>query len=399
MPLLRLAALPNENYKGMVLYNPGGPGGPGTDSVFVDGVALQASVGTNYDMVGFDPRGIGLAFPHANCSVPSPASRRRSMSTFTGPLLTQAYYDSINETATQTGAECEANIGGPNEAGPHMTTRVVVQDLISIVDAFAETKEGKSVKDSNLLNYLGDSYGTFIGQMFGTLFPERVGRLAIDGVTSPEDTVTTIGLANLLFTDQVFETFFIYCHAAGPQNCPYYTGNSALDIYNRFEAAYFQLDAKHATAQKWKNATTIENALLTLKTALLGSVYSPIMFFPYLGPAILALEGALAAHTLPTWIQEIESLIDSLDSPNPTLTPTSPEAPVAVRCSDNNGLFYGKTFDDIKPQILVLEQQSNIGGQIWPQDFLTCTKWSIKSDDFYLGMSSWCTQRDVTSRL
>ena len=382
---MRLAASPTETYKGMVLYNPGGPGGSGVDSIFLNGVQLQAMVGTNYDMVGFDPRGISLAVPFANCSATTPANRRRSMSGFKLPKLTQSYYDNAKAYAQVLGPECAANIGGPDEAGPHMTTRTVVRDLLSIVDAYAQTEDGKRANNPRLLNFLGESYGTFIGQMFATLYPDRVGRVALDGVTSPRDIVSTIGLANIQFMDVVFETFFIYCHAAGPNVCPYYTGNSARDIYNRFQASYVQLDARHAAAQKQTNATVIELALLTLKEGLLSSVYSPIVNYPYVGIALLALEQALQTQNLVAWIAQVDAILASfLD--NRRIPPERPEAQIAVRCTDNGGVFFNKTFDDLKPMILALDRQSTIGGETWPINILTCTKWSIKSDDIYLGM-------------
>lgn len=382
---MRLSASSNGTYKGMVLYNPGGPGGSGVDSIFLTGVQLQAMVGTNYDLVGFDPRGISLAIPFANCSGTPFANRRRSMSGFKLPKLTQSYYDTVNATVQVLGPECAANIGGPDEAGPHMSTRTVVRDLISIVDAYAQTEEGKRAKDPHLLNFLGESYGTFIGQMFGTLYPDRVGRVALDGVTSPEDIVSTIGLANIQFMDVVFETFFIYCHAAGPSVCPYYTGNSARDIFNRFQASYVQLDARHAAAQNQTNATVIEQALLIMQEALLSSVYSPIVAYPYVGPALLALEQALQTQNLAAWIAQVDAVLASFSNSS-SLPPERPEAQIAVRCADNGGVFFNKTFDDLKPMILALDRQSTIGGETWPMNILVCTKWSIKSDDIYLGM-------------
>jgi pimeloyl-ACP methyl ester carboxylesterase len=64
--------------------------------------------------------------------------------------------------------------GGPDDAGPHMSTGVVMKDIISILDAYTSSDECNGVDDASILNYWGFSYGTTIGQMFASMFPDRV---------------------------------------------------------------------------------------------------------------------------------------------------------------------------------------------------------------------------------
>jgi pimeloyl-ACP methyl ester carboxylesterase len=140
-------------------------------------------VGTNFDIVAFDPRGLGRSIPAANCSASSTENslRRRAFGLY-GPELSSLYWDETLESAKELGAECEANIGGQDGAGTHMSTAVVARDMLSIVDAFAATDKGKTVEDCSLLNYWGISYGTFIGESFASMYPDRVGRVALDGM-------------------------------------------------------------------------------------------------------------------------------------------------------------------------------------------------------------------------
>lgn len=145
---------------------------------------LKPIVGPNYDIVAFDPRGIGHSIPLADCKIPSEDNsglRRRAFG-LQGPELTpEDYWNRTFAGAQQLGAACEATIGGDMDAGPHMSTAVVARDMLSIVDAFAITEKGQALNSSSLLNYWGFSYGTFLGHTFASMYSERVGRVAMDG--------------------------------------------------------------------------------------------------------------------------------------------------------------------------------------------------------------------------
>lgn len=106
---------------------------------------------------------------------------RRSFG-LSGPEEPDAFWEEAFAELQAFGAQCATAIGGPDGAGEHMSTPVVATDMISIVDAFAATPGGTSAAgNSSLLNYWGFSYGSFLGQTFSTIYPDRVGRIAIDG--------------------------------------------------------------------------------------------------------------------------------------------------------------------------------------------------------------------------
>ena len=99
-----------------------------------------------------------------------------------------------------------------------MTTATVARDLISMLDAYTLTTEAQnSEQNSKLLNYWGFSYGTMIGQTFASMFPSRVGRVAIDGVMDAEDYTSGGYTSSIVDQDAVFATFFQYCNLAGPE--------------------------------------------------------------------------------------------------------------------------------------------------------------------------------------
>lgn len=162
----------------MILLNPGGPGGSGISEGLEDGVFIQSIVGTNWDIVGFDTRGMWLSEPVTNCS--SNITANRKLGSRSVPRLSDDYFTDLIEFTKEVGEQCERLVGGEKDAGPHMSTATVARDMLSIVNAFGETEESRRAsKPSNLLNYYGISYGTFLGQTFASMFPEKVGNVVL----------------------------------------------------------------------------------------------------------------------------------------------------------------------------------------------------------------------------
>lgn len=211
---MKYAATDLKNYKGMVLLNPGGPGGSGI--TYLNDFGLEFSnasdtigqIGPNYDLIAFEPRGVGFSIPSANCTnntSPSAGGVGKRFDQPNGPFLdlASAGGDIGDQLAKVKGEQCQKMIGGPAGAGQHMSTATVARDMVSITDAFAATPDGVKVKNPKLTNYHGTSYGTFLGQTFASMFPERVGRFVLQGVVDPDDQVSGISLTGLQSTDEV----------------------------------------------------------------------------------------------------------------------------------------------------------------------------------------------------
>jgi len=147
----------------MILLNPGGPGASGVDEALNNGITVQNIVGTNWDIVGFDPRGMWRSEPLANCSGNLDSNRSTALSSRSAPRLLDGYFIDAIESSKKVGEQCEKTAGGRTDAGPHMSTATTARDMLSIVTAFSETYDGKGAsKPSGLLNYYGISYGTFV---------------------------------------------------------------------------------------------------------------------------------------------------------------------------------------------------------------------------------------------
>jgi len=162
------------NRVGSLLVNPGGPGASGYDIVknslsFVTDDTLQSS----FDIVGFDPRGVGRSSAVA-CYEPA-AMDEYLYGLTTAPRGSDAWIAELEASSAAFGAACAAGTG---PLLGHVDTESAARDLDLLRAALGDTT----------LNYLGYSYGTYLGATFAKLFPEKVGRLAFDGALDPATT-------------------------------------------------------------------------------------------------------------------------------------------------------------------------------------------------------------------
>lgn len=162
--------VPDSQYQGVMLLNPGGPGGSGlTLPVLRDRVPQGA--GQAYDWIGFDPRGVGSSVPALSCDPNYPTAYNRPAYNPTTPEIEQAW---LTRAANYTAA-CARN--NDPELLNNMTTVDVARDLDLIRQATGQSQ----------INYYGFSYGTYIGQVYSTLFPTNVRRQIFDGTVDPRD--------------------------------------------------------------------------------------------------------------------------------------------------------------------------------------------------------------------
>ncbi|KAI0133947.1 TAP-like protein-domain-containing protein [Xylariales sp. AK1849] len=384
VPIVKYPAQSNSSYgpyQGMILLNPGGPGASGVNEALNNATLIQTVVGTNWDVVGFDSRGMWFSQPVATCSTNTTSDQDIILRSRSVPRVTDEFYNNFIQSGKELGEQCEKSIGGDKDAGPHMSTATTARDMLSIVNAFEATEDGRRAsKPSHLLNYYGISYGTFLGQTFASMFPDRVGNVVLDGVVSPEGYLTNWTSESVNHLDGIIASFFIYCHEAGPSECSYFTGSTPGDIYARFNRSFVQLDPRKADAETWSNATDIEAALLALKVGLLSAAVTPISNFGLLPDILLDLESAISTQDVGPWAEQVAT---TLADPNTTSYANS-EWSLGVICSDQNNAWYNKTLQELRPQLQQLEQQSFIG-EIWSKVMLGCFGWSIKATEIFTG--------------
>ncbi len=174
--VLRHKAADPADRIGSLVVNPGGPGGSGMEAAarLVPTVQGEA-IGLRFDLVGFDPRGVGASEPRVHCLTDAErdAERQRHPGDGTSPESAAAWTAEARDFAakcvqrTEHGAEMLANVG----------TRDVVKDLDVLRAALGEEK----------LSYLGYSYGTQIGYSYAEAFPSRVRAMVLDGAIDPTE--------------------------------------------------------------------------------------------------------------------------------------------------------------------------------------------------------------------
>jgi pimeloyl-ACP methyl ester carboxylesterase len=159
--------------KGDILVNPGGPGGGGAlygPRVYAQNSApMQAA----YNVIGFDPRGVGFSTPHLTCDVNYSNAPRPEYGTG-GKHDDQVWLDKSKAYADS----CAANFG--------KGAAVDLLDHIKTIDSIHDMDVIRAALGHKKLDYYGASYGTYLGQTYATVFPTHVGRFVLDGNVNPK---------------------------------------------------------------------------------------------------------------------------------------------------------------------------------------------------------------------
>lgn len=190
---------------GSLLVNPGGPGGSGYDFIaesidFAVGEPLQE----RYDIVGFDPRGVGRSTPVTCFDAPGmddflfgiPEAERGS----------DAWVAEVAAASEEFGAACA---DGTGELLGNVDTVSAARDLDLL----------RAVLGDDELHYLGYSYGTFLGATYAGLYPDRVGRLVLDGAIDPSASNDEVVRAQAVGFEQALRAYLSDCLSGS--ECPF----------------------------------------------------------------------------------------------------------------------------------------------------------------------------------
>jgi pimeloyl-ACP methyl ester carboxylesterase len=210
------ATAPTSQQQGVMLVNPGGPGVPGRSLAGTVAAGLSPQVRATYDIVGFDPRGVGGSSPALSCDP----------SFFNG---VQPNYVPANAAAEQVlinraksyAADCEQRYGW---FLPYETTENSARDMDEIRQAFGVQQ----------ITYYGFSYGTYLGQVYGTLFPSHVRRMVLDSTVDPTGWWYQDNISQDYAFQSRIEAFFTW---TAKYDSTYHLGSTTAQV----QAAYYKV--------------------------------------------------------------------------------------------------------------------------------------------------------------
>ncbi|QWB27329.1 MULTISPECIES: alpha/beta hydrolase [Streptomyces] len=164
LAISRIKSTAPDQRRGVLLSNPGGPGGPGLYMPLGMQERLPASALAKYDLIGFDPRGVGRSSPVSCGLEPEEENWLRPYKAET--------FDKDVAWARDVATKCEEKAG---DTLAHITTRNTARDMDLLRAILGEKK----------ISYVGYSYGTYLGAVYTQLFPGRTDRFVLDSAVDP----------------------------------------------------------------------------------------------------------------------------------------------------------------------------------------------------------------------
>jgi pimeloyl-ACP methyl ester carboxylesterase len=204
-----------DSPQGSLLVNPGGPGASGVNLVFnASDFITTPDVRAEYDLIGFDPRGVG----YSDSVYCGPDEIQDAVLLDPGkqePLGSQEDILDTRQEANYFAQACEKGTGG---------------SLLKNVDTASAAKDMdiiRSAVQDEKLNYLGFSYGSQLGSVYAALFPDRVGRMVLDGAINPTVSAEESSIRQAGGFETAFNNYVDNCLDRG--NCPF-PGDSRNEI-------------------------------------------------------------------------------------------------------------------------------------------------------------------------
>ncbi|MFE9449082.1 alpha/beta hydrolase [Streptomyces sp. NPDC006739] len=335
---------------GSLLVNPGGPGGSAVGYLQqYAAVGYPAEIRAHYDMVAVDPRGVAR-------SEPVTCLDGRRMDAYTQTDITPDDQKETDELVAEYKSFAESCGTRPAGLLRHVSTVEAARDMDILRSVLGDPK----------LNYVGASYGTFLGATYAGLFPNRVGRLVLDGAMDPSLPARRMNLDQTAGFETAFQAFSKDC--VRHPDCPLGgKGTSAAQVGDHLKAFFGKLDA-HPIPAGDADGRKLGEALAT--TGVIAAMYDEAAWEQLreaLTSAMKENDGAgLLALSDSYYERDANGRYSNLMSAN-----------AAVNCLDLPPAF--STPDQVKAALPEFEKASPVFGEGLAWASLNCAYWPAKA--------------------
>jgi pimeloyl-ACP methyl ester carboxylesterase len=346
--VIRLPARDRAHRVGSLLTNPGGPGGSGVSFVRDNARSLGPALQSRFDIVGFDPRGVGNSDP-VRC--------------LTSKQLDQYFaVDSSPDTRQEVDEQVTVSKGFANgcqtKSGPELP-------YVGTVNATRDMDVIRAALGDKKMSYLGFSYGTYLGAVYADQFPKNVRALVLDGAIDPKLTAEQVNIEQAKGFETALRAFATDC--VKQPDCPLGTGSvdAALDKVSELQKQTDQTPLKNTTG----DGRMVNEPLVTLGIAT--ALYSKQSW-----PALkLALTRAIKEGDGTTLLKLGDILVER--NPDGSYS-NQTEANMAVNCIDKP---YPGTVDAVERVSDKAAKDSPRFAPFVIWGSLPCTFWPIKAKD------------------
>ena len=213
--------------QGALFINPGGPGDSGVSFAERAGNAFSPDLLNAYDIIGFDPRGVGSSTAITCSSDDDSSSSTAEPSTSAGATASPSAgteasggesYEEWAESTRQSFQELTEQCASHTEPA-------ALLDHVDTVSAARDLDILRALAGQEKLNYLGFSYGTYLASVYAETFPGNTGRMVLDGAIDPSLSLAEQGLGQAKGFEQALRTYVDYCQNS--TGCPLSGGTDA----------------------------------------------------------------------------------------------------------------------------------------------------------------------------
>ncbi|CAD0085682.1 unnamed protein product [Aureobasidium vineae] len=409
------AAVPvtHPKYGGAIILQPGGPGAHGVQFGLRVGEQISSLLdahedddkGKHFDLISFDPRGIGLSTPRVACFQGNPileqvwGIRDWELGSFSASDIA---FGRLWAMSRAKGESCTIITDEP-DIKRYVTTAYVARDILEIIEKHGEWREKEAtrllankyhdtreVDRSSQINYRpgqekllywGFSYGTYIGSTFAAMYPDRVGRLVLDGVVDVIDNLQITWYTDLVDTEKTMDSFYHYCAEAGYPTCALTNpdGNTNATHVKQRTLAVIEKLRYDPVAVIGPNPEVITSN--DLRMLIFSSLYKPVKMFPVLANTLADLEkgnGSSAAQMLRPYhsmecraASSVERVFDL-------------DAQTVITCTDGDDLTSMDRTDFESFATRLMEISPTIG-DIWAAIRMHCIHYPLRSQYRYAG--------------